>query len=172
MSLANRVWSSNVPAAMSTLFSLIEAKVDSAGADVLVKDGQWISAESAEQVLVVGWSGFTPDYQLPRLSFSEELGSPAVTVTTTQSGLEPAFLEAFEIQCASICRTGDKDITTARNTAYANMGLVGQIIDDFIQTPPVAKATMAATSALHQVNNGRGIDVIITFSIECQAWAQ
>lgn len=169
---ANRIWQSNVPAAITQLLALVEGQVEAAGADVLVKDGTWTSMESARHILVVGWSGFHPDYEYPTRSFSEELGGAAVTVTTQQSGLEPVFLETFSINCASIARTGDTDIPQARATAYANTSLVGVVIDDLVRTPPVSKATMAAESQLHQVRARRGIDVIVTFSIECQAWAQ
>lgn len=169
---AFRPWQSNVPGAITQLLALIQAQVLAVGTQVLVKDGQWTSEESAKDVIVVGWSGFYPGYEYPTRSLSEELGGAAVTVTTVQQGLQPAYLETFRINCASIARTGGKNIAAARTTAYANMGIVGNTIDDLIRTPPVSKATMAAESALHQVNTRRGIDVIVTFSIECEAWTQ
>ena len=169
---AGRIWQSNVPAAITQLLTLIQGQVAAANAQVLVKDGQWTSEESSKDVIVVGWSGFSPGYEYPSRSMSEELSGAAVTVATVQSGLEPAFLETFHVNCASIARTGDRNIAAARTIAYANVNFVGKTIDDLIRSPPVAKATMAAESALHQVNTRRGIDVIVTFSIECQAWTQ
>lgn len=169
---AGRTWQSNVPGAIAQLLALIQNQVTLQGLSVLVKDGQWTSEESAKDVIVVGWSGFYPGYEYPSRSMSEELGGAAVTVTTQQTGLEPAYLETMHVNCASIARTGGRNIAEARTTAYANMNIVGNTIDDLLRTPPVAKATMAADSALHQVNTRRGIDVIVTFSIECQAWTQ
>jgi hypothetical protein len=169
---SGRPWQSNVPGAIAQLLTLIEAQVASAGAKVLVKDGQWASEESGKDVIVVGWPGFYPGYEYPSRSMSEELGGASVTVTTVQSGLGPAYLETFRINCASVVRVGAGSIASARTIAYANITLVGKTIDDLIRTPPVAKATMAADSALHQVQTRRGIDVIVTFGIECEAWTQ
>lgn len=161
-----------MPGTIAQLLALAQAQVTLTGASVLVKDGQWTSEESAKDVIVVGWSGFYPGYEYPSRSMSEELGGAAATVTTVQSGLGPAYLETFHVNCASVARTGTRDVAEARATAYANVGIVGNVMDDLLRTPYVSKATMAADSALHQVSTRRGTDVIVTFSVECQAWTQ
>lgn len=170
-----KTWTSPVPALLTALTSLLTQAFSLAGGDVLVKDGPWASAESANQVIAVGWSGFGPGYQFPSRSMSEELGGADVTAEGTQEGLAPSIREHLAVSMASIVRsTENTDMSSARVLAYANIAVVGAAIapPNHTISKTVLSSTMGSVNALHQVQDRRGAIAIVTFSISCQAYSQ
>jgi hypothetical protein len=172
--MVSRTWQSRVPDVLDALVTLLTAAFANASPTVLVKDGPWISAESADQILSVGWSGFGPGYEFPSRSMSEELGGADVTAEGTQEGLAPSVRERMSITMASICRDGGSRVPSARVTAYRNASIVGATI-----APPnhtisgtVLSSTMGATNGLHQVLDRRGAIALVSFTIEAVTFPQ
>lgn len=161
---------------MDALVSELKAVITQAGADIQVHDGPFIGGGSAPNAIVVGWPGFTPGYEYPSRSMSEETGNAAVAGENSQTGLAPALLETFTISCASLVRSGSTsplDISTGRRTAYQNLKYIGQIL----QGPQwllgtVKRATMGTSVSYFPVLDRRGLLNVVTFGIRCEGWSQ
>lgn len=175
------IWKSQVPYAITQLYLLTKAAIAAAavpgGPQVDVHDGPFVSADSASQLIVIGWTGFIPGYQFPSRSMSETLQAPAATSAALAEGLAPSLRERFEIACASICRIGTEhdsvDIPSARLAAYANIEFVGNAVAaNQTLNRTVGRSSFGATSELHEANDRRGALAVVTFTVECEGFSQ
>lgn len=165
-------WNSRVPDAIDALVSLL--KQATANTDITIHDGPFLGGGSSTEFIQIGWPGFTPGYEYPSRSMSEETGSTSVSGTTAQVGLAPGGLETFNIACVSLVRFGDTDeVSQARRQSYANIAYVGQVL----QGPKwlngtVQRAVMGATASWFPVQDRRGLLSAVVFTVKCDAWAQ
>lgn len=174
-----RPWASRAPDAVDAMVALtkqVTANVQINGKSLATHDGPFLSSSSDSYVLQIGWGGFVPGYTYPSRSMNEDLGTGDLMADGVQQGLGPGILETFSIGCASLARSGstsEKTMSQLRKAAYANTAYIGQVC---AVTPPlngtVARITMGSVHALRSVQERRGLLVMVTFSVKCDAWSQ
>jgi hypothetical protein len=173
-------WESHAPAAMLALVTALRnvTATMTTGAPK-VHYGPYMSAASDQNVLVIGWTGFVPGYQYPSRVMSEELYSAIINGNSSQEGLAPSSRETFEIACGSLVRSGSNDENDAVqtvNTAYANLKIVGTVLQKTSPPPwlsgAVARAEMAPAVSAHLAQDRRGLLCVVTFNIRCESFAQ
>lgn len=170
-----RPYQSLVPAAITALVAYVK-QATATIADLEVHDGPWVLGGSVKNVIVIGWEGFPTSVTRPAMAMEERLGAPDITSTGELLGLGPGIMETFNIACACLARDGTSDIPTARANAYSYQTLVGQILASREmagqQIGGVMQAIMSTTHDLHQVQDKRGALAVVTFNIQCKAFAQ
>lgn len=170
------IYRSRVPDAISALASLCTSLF--AGTKVYVHDGPFTSSAAALDVVVIGWNGFVPGYQRPVQATDEDFAGGTVSLSTKMEGLGPSLRENFTINCAVIARAGNGSIHDARTRAYANLAIIGSNLlrpnaanqGQFL-AGAVQRATMSASSQLHETQDRRGALALITFGVECESYA-
>lgn len=156
---------------MSALADILKAPF--AGTGVIIHDGQWTTEETAGNLIIVGWTGFVPSYQLPHESMNTTTQAPAATSTAVQEGLGPSLREVLTIQCGALCLKGANIIRDARMACYDNVTRVGQIVAlNSTLNDTVMKSTMGAATSLHEMKIRRGTLIAVGFSIECETYSQ
>lgn len=167
----SRPWQSRTPDVIDALVSLFTAAFSTT--KVQVHDGPWTSMESSDQAVVVGWFGFPPTYEYPTRAMNEDEGLAAASVETVMEGLGPSLREKITVNCASLARQGSGKGGDARRAVYANLAIVGSAVT---ANPTLSGASiqtvLGVTSQLHQVKDRRGALAIVTFGVECEAYAQ
>lgn len=162
-----------VPNIVAALVSIFKSALAN-DPKILVKDGMWVSEEAENFYAVVGWSGFTPGYQYPSRSMSEDLFGANITVVATREGLAPSLREKIDVNCAVIGRTADTTgVAEARTAVYGYVKQCGQAVaNNRTLNGSAMLALMGMTSSLHQVQDRRGSLAIVTFDVQCQAYSQ
>jgi hypothetical protein len=178
-----RPWQSLVPAALDDLAATLTERLTGTDPPVKVHDGQWVWAGVEPNVIIVGWSGeFVSGYPAAGPSMSEELGGAAASSENVWEGLGPSLHEKITIRCGAVARVGDTSqlsqldgkrmISVARARAMGFVHEVAAVIHPPWLGGTVAKAVMGATLTQHVVQNRRGLDAIVGFTIEAEGWAQ
>lgn len=174
--MSARAYSSRGKAMSEGLLALWQGVFPETG-PVRVHDGPSLSASSASQIVVVGWPGFMPGYQTPRTALNEQLGTAAIMTENTLEGLGPSQLQKITVNCAMLCRPGERsDMPRARTEAYANYNACAVAV--FADTTLAGRfgrgairLVIGAAEDTHQVLDHRGTLCLVTFSIVGHTYA-
>jgi hypothetical protein len=169
-----RPWKSYAPDFIDALVAFLKTATASTP-DLQIRDGPWISAETASNVVCIGWAGFPTGVTRPATQMQEELGGNDITSTGVPEGLGPSILETMLIACSALSRDGTGNVSACRRLAYSNAATVGNLISTAGGStifPGVSHAIMGTQVGLHEVQERRGAMAVVTFTIEAKAYAQ
>jgi hypothetical protein len=171
-----RSWKSRAPDVVDNLVAYLQAAIVGV-ADVDIQDGPWVSMNTANNMIVIGWAGFPVGATRPAMAMQEELGDADITSTGEQQGLGPSILETMSIMCAALGRDGSNNMSTARRNAYNNLAICGGLIEARQglagqQIGGVMQAIMGTVVGLHQSQDRRGALAVVTFDIQVRDYAQ
>lgn len=169
-----RPWKSYAPDFLDALVAFLKTATATV-ADLQIRDGPWIAAETSNNVVCIGWAGFPIGLTRPATQMQEQLGGNDVTSTGVRDGLGPSILETMAISCAAISRDGTGNVSACRRLAYNNAATVGGLVSNAGGStifPGVIQAIMGTQVGLHEVQERRGAMAVVTFTIEARAYAQ
>jgi len=150
-------WSSTVPAAIGALVTAFRTAPGLEG--VPVRDGPAVENQAAREVIAVGYAGDDDDLAVESETSPEGLGR------------EPDR-ERYSIRCAAAVLRGATDVAAARSRAYELVAAAGEAIArDRTLGGAVMRAGVSTTS-LQQSQTDRGVQVMVTFSVDCDAFTR
>jgi hypothetical protein len=168
-------YSPTAPDFVDAMVDLFTAAHQAAGTDVLIKDGPWITKESARSVIAVGFAGFFSRYERPGISTSEQFGMADVVTEAIQEGLGPSITERHVLTCASLTRVGStKAMKDARREAYDNITICAAGISPTHGRWPggAYNIVFGSSSSLSQTQDRDGVLVMVMFSVSGEMTAQ
>jgi hypothetical protein len=163
------------PDFMDAIVDLFTAAHEEAGTDVVVKDGPWVTKESATSIIAVGFSGFFPRYERPGTATGEQFGMADLSSNVFQEGLGPSLKETHVLTCASLVRVGDtRAMRQARREAYENIRICATGISPTHGRWPggLENLIIGSSSTLSQTQDHSGILAMVMFSVSGETTAQ
>lgn len=163
------------PAFVDAIVDLFAAAHAAAGTGVLVKDGPWVTKESANAIIAVGFSGFIGRYERPGTAFNEQFGMADLLSEVNQEGLGPSLRERHTLTCASLVRLGGtKEMRQARDEAYENVRICAASMNPVNGRWPggLELLTFGSSSTLSQTQDHNGALAMVMFSISGEVTAQ
>lgn len=149
-------WASKLPDAMDGLVAVFTAAPEMAG--VPVRDGPSTSQATVQEILSVGYTGSEDETDAEAQASAE--------------GFNPVRdREQFTIRCAAAVLQGTGSISVARRRAYEIVGGAGAALARDHTLGGIVLRAMIGTHSLSQDLTDRGVQVVVVFGVDCDAYS-